>query len=148
VYGDTQTYPFYKNFFAGGLGSVRGYRRNELGPKSTPSPIDIYGSNDPIGGNVLVEAGAELIFPLPFIEDQRSMKSVIFLDAGNVYNSDCQPFSEICADLDFADIRYSVGVSVTWITGFAPMTFSLGYPLNDKPGDETEIFQFELGRTF
>jgi outer membrane protein insertion porin family len=148
VYGDTSTYPFYKNFFAGGLGSVRGYKRNELGPKTTPAVGDVFGENDPIGGNVLVEAGIELIFPLPFVEDQRSIKSAFFVDGGNVYNSDCQDFSTFCDDLDFGDIRYSTGVTVTWITGFAPMTFSLGYPLNDQDGDDTEIFQFELGRTF
>ena len=95
----------------------------------------------------LVEGSAEILFPLPFVEDRRSIKSAFFIDAGNVYNSDCQPFSISCEDLDFAELRYSAGVSVTWITGFAPISFSLGVPLNDKPGDDTEVFQFELGKT-
>lgn len=148
TYGDTQTFPFYKHFFAGGLGSVRGYERNSLGPQSTPSVNDPFGEIDPIGGNVLVEASAEIIFPLPFVEDQRSLKSAFFFDMGNVYNSDCQSFSIICEDLDFGDLRYAAGISVTWITGFAPITFSLAVPINDKPGDDSETFQFELGRTF
>lgn len=148
TYGNTKTFPFYKNFFAGGLGSVRGFERNSLGPQSTPSLNDPFGAIDPIGGNVLVEASAEIIFPLPFVEDQRSMKSAFFIDMGNVYNSDCQSFSVICEDLDFGDLRYAAGLSVTWITGFAPITFSLAIPINDKAGDDTETFQFELGRTF
>ncbi len=148
TFGSTSTFPFYKNFFAGGLGSVRGFKRNSLGPQSTPSSNDPFRQIDPIGGNVLVEGTAEILFPLPFVEDQRSMKSAFFFDMGNVYNSDCQEFSSICADLDFGDLRYAAGLSVTWITGFAPITFSLSVPINDKPGDDTEAFQFELGRTF
>jgi outer membrane protein insertion porin family len=148
TFGDTETYPFYKNFFAGGLGSVRGFERNSLGPQSTPADSDPFGEIDPIGGNVMVEASAELLFPLPFVEDQRSMRSAFFVDMGNVYNSDCQDFSIICEDLDFGDLRYAAGVTVTWITGFAPITFSLAVPINDKADDEKETFQFELGRTF
>jgi len=148
TFGDTQTFPFYKNFFAGGLGSVRGYERNSLGPQSTPAPRDPYFQIDPIGGNVLVEASAEILFPLPFVEDQRSLRSAFFFDMGNVYNSDCQPFSIICEDLDLGELRYAAGLTVTWITGFAPITFSLAVPINDKDFDETETFQFELGRTF
>jgi outer membrane protein insertion porin family len=148
TYGDTETFPFYKHFFAGGLGSVRGFEKNSLGPESTPSPRDPYGEIDPIGGNLLVEASAELLFPLPFVEDQRSIKSAFFFDMGNVYNTECQSFSVTCEDLDFGDLRYAAGVSVTWITGFAPITFSLAVPINDKDDDDTETFQFELGRTF
>jgi outer membrane protein insertion porin family len=148
TFGNTQTFPFYKNFFAGGLGSVRGYERNSLGPQSTPAFIDPFGEVDPIGGNVLVEGSAEILFPLPFVEDQRSLRSAFFFDVGNVYNSDCQPFSRICEDLDFGDLRYAAGLTITWVTGFAPITFSLAVPINDKDIDDTETFQFELGRTF
>ena len=148
AYGGTETFPFYKHFFAGGMGSVRGYESNSLGPRSTPSPQDQYGDPDPIGGNVLIEMSAEIIFPLPFIEDQSQLKSVLFFDAGNVFNTNCPTVSVVCFDLDEGELRYSAGIAVTWITGFAPISFALSVPLNDKPGDETEAFQFELGRTF
>lgn len=148
AYGGTETFPFYKHFFAGGMGSVRGYESNSLGPRSTPSPQDQYGDPDPIGGNVLIEMSAEIIFPLPFIEDQSQLKSVLFFDAGNVFNTNCPTVSVVCFDLDEGELRYSAGIAVTWITGFAPISFALSVPLNDKPGDEAEAFQFELGRTF
>lgn len=149
AYGDTETFPFYKHYFAGGFGSVRGYERSSLGPRETPSPRDRFAREpDPIGGNVLVTGTAEILFPLPFIEDQRQLKSVFFLDAGNVFNTNCPKISTLCLGLDEGELRYTAGIAVTWITGFAPISFSFGVPLNEKPGDEEESFQFELGRTF
>lgn len=148
AYGGTESFPFYKNFFAGGPGSVRGYESNSLGPRTTPSPLDRFGEPDPIGGNILIEASAEILFPLPFIKDQRQIKSVLFLDAGNVFNNNCLDISVNCLDVSEGELRYTVGFAVTWITGFAPISFALSYPLNEKQGDETETFQFELGRTF
>ena len=148
AYGGTENFPFYKHFFGGGMGSVRGYESNSLGPRSTPSPQDQFNDPDPIGGNVLVELTAEVLFPLPFIEDQSQMKSVLFFDAGNVFNTNCPDVSVYCLDLDKGELRYSAGIAVTWITGFAPISFALAFPLNDKQGDESESFQFELGKTF
>jgi outer membrane protein insertion porin family len=148
AYGKTNTMPFYKHFFAGGMGSVRGFESNSLGPRSTPSPQDRFNDPDPIGGNALVELSAEVLFPLPFIEDQSQMKSVFFFDAGNVFNTNCPDVSVVCLDLDEGELRYSAGIAVTWITGFAPISFALSFPINDKDGDETESFQFELGKTF
>ena len=146
-YGDTETFPFYKNFYAGGFGSVRGYESNSLGPRSTPSPNDEFAEPDPIGGSVLATFNAEIIFPLPFVEDQRQMKSVLFVDGGNVFNSNCLEVSVICTDPQDGELRYTAGFALTWITGFAPLSFSISVPLNQKDGDETESFQFELGKT-
>ena len=146
-FGGTETYPFYKNFYSGGFGSVRGYETNTLGPRSTPSPADPFNDPDPIGGNVSIGFNAEIIFPLPFIEDQRQMKSVFFIDGGNVFNTNCLEISTVCRDIDDGELRYTAGFAMTWITGFAPLTFSLSVPLNEKDGDETESFQFELGKT-
>ena len=148
AYGGTENFPFYKHFFGGGMGSVRGYESNSLGPRSTPSPQDQYNDPDPIGGNILVELSAEVLFPLPFIEDQSQLKSVLFFDAGNVFNTNCPDVSVYCLDLDEGELRYSAGIAVTWITGFAPISFALAFPINDKEGDESESFQFELGKTF
>lgn len=148
AFGGTEVYPFYKHFFAGGLGSVRGYEQNTLGPRSTPAPNDTFSRQDPIGGNVLMEGSAEVLFPLPFVEDQRSLRASLFFDVGNVFNSDCPAVSTRCVDFDLGELRYSTGISLTWITGFAPISLSYSVPLNRRDGDETEVFQFELGRVF
>jgi len=103
---------------------------------------------DPFGGNVLIEGGVELIFPLPFIKDQRQIRSAFFLDAGNVFSTNCRSSQRQCYDVDFGELRYSVGVGATWITGFGPITFSLAKPLNSGDFDEEEVFQFTLGRGF
>ena len=157
-YGDTEALPFYEHFFAGGFGSVRGFESNSLGPRSTPPVVDINGNpipqsffsgdQDPFGGNLLVEGSIELIFPLPFIENTTQFRPVLFVDAGNVFNTDCPDVSTVCDGLDFGLIRYSAGVSVTWITGLGPMTFGLAKAYNVGEFDEEEFFQFELGRTF
>jgi len=105
-------------------------------------------TGDPFGGNILVEGGAELIFPLPFIKDQGSVRTAFFLDMGNVYDSDCGKSQTNCYEVDLNELRYSVGVGLTWITGFGPLTFSYAIPYNDDPLDRTEEFQFSLGRSF
>ena len=148
AYGDTNVFPFYKHFYTGGMGSVRGYENNTLGPRGTPSPLDTYARFDPIGGNVLVEISAEILFPLPFVKDQQQIKSTLFIDAGNVFNTNCASISVVCNGIDDGELRYSAGVAVTWITGFAPLSFALSFPFNEKSGDESEAFQFEIGRTF
>ncbi|MEX2489912.1 MAG: outer membrane protein assembly factor BamA [Pseudomonadales bacterium] len=150
AFGGTETFPFYKHFFAGGFGSVRGFERSSLGPRETPSPRNQFNVRDPdpIGGNVLITGSAEVLFPLPFVEDQRQLKSAFFFDAGNVFNTNCPRVSTQCFDIDEGELRYTAGIAVTWITGFAPISFSIGVPINEKPGDDDESFQFELGRTF
>ena len=89
-----------------------------------------------------------MLFPLPFIKDQRSVRTGVFLDFGNVFDTNCNATQVVCSDLDFGELRYSVGFGVTWITGFGPITFSLAKPLNDERSDKTEIFQFSLGQGF
>lgn len=157
-YGGTTALPFFEHFFSGGFGSVRGFESNTLGPRSTDPLIDIDGDGvpdnifrrdpPPFGGNLLVEASAELIFPLPFIENTGQFRPVLFVDAGNVFNTNCPDVSAICSDFDLNEMRYSVGVAVTWLTGLGPMTFGLSKPFNAGAFDESETFQFELGRTF
>jgi outer membrane protein insertion porin family len=102
----------------------------------------------PFGGNVLVEAGVELIFPLPFIKDQRQIRSAFFVDAGNVFSTNCRSTQRQCFDVDLNELRYSVGIGATWITGFGPITFSVAQPLNSGDFDQEEVFQFTLGRGF
>ena len=159
AYGKNDVLPFYEHFFAGGFGSIRGYERNTLGPQSTPTLVDDGQGNltDPFptrrnrnsfGGNLLVEASLELIFPLPVIEDQRQMRAAFFFDGGNVFNTNCPDISIICSDFDTDEVRYAAGVGITWLTGLGPMTFAYSKPFNDQDRDDTEGFQFELGATF
>jgi outer membrane protein insertion porin family len=157
-YGDTDQLPFYEHFFAGGFGSIRGFESSTLGPRTTPPTEDIDGNpiapgvfdpdGDPYGGNLLLEAGAELIFPLPFVEDQRQFRPVIFVDAGNVFQTDCYEFSTNCFDVEADQVKYSVGLGFTWLAPLGPMTFSYAKVFNTNDVDEDEAFQFELGRTF
>ncbi|MCX4025446.1 outer membrane protein assembly factor BamA [Endozoicomonas sp. SM1973] len=144
-FGGTSELPFYENYYAGGFGSVRGFKNNTLGPRAVRKDNN---DDDPIGGNILVEGTAEVIFPMPFIKDQRSVRSAVFLDAGNVFDSDCGDDEKNCSNADFGELRYSLGFGVTWITGLGPLTFSLAKGLNADSSDETEVFQFALGQSF
>lgn len=140
--------PFYKHYFAGGYGSVRGYRNNTLGPRS-----DFEGANnaliseqdkEPIGGNALIQGGLELVLPLPFKGDwTRQIRPVAFIEGGQVFDTTRSDF-EIKAD----DFRISTGVGFTWITVIGPLSLSYAYTLNDKPTDERKSVQFEIGRLF
>src|SRR5690554_547829 len=140
-YGDRTQMPFFEHFYSGGYGSVRGYRANSLGNRAERAEGD-FSTPDPFGGNLLTEAGLELIFPTPFAGDTRSMRTSFFLDAGQVFDTD-RGF-----DPELGEVRASAGVSFQWITAVGPLAFSLAKPLNDKPGDDTQVFQFSLGQTF
>ncbi len=151
--GGTDNLPFYENFYSGGLGSVRGFRSNTLGQPTTPRPGSRDDDDDTLGGNVLVEGSAELIFPTPFIDDQRQVQTSFFIDAGNTYLTDCYPVgdnvtSACSSGVDLSDLRYSAGLGLSWLTPVGPLTFSVARPLNEKDGDETQFFQFSLGQTF
>ncbi|MEH6528826.1 MAG: BamA/TamA family outer membrane protein, partial [Porticoccus sp.] len=147
-FGDTTRMPFFKNFYAGGFGSVRGFEKNTLGPRDRPAEIDNQ-DPDPFGGNVLIEGSAEVLFPLPFIRDQRSIQSSVFVDVGQVFDTDCgDKDDDLCQEPDVGELRYSVGIGGTWNSTFGPLTFSLAKPLNAGEFDEEEVFQFSMGQTF
>ncbi|MGH1461686.1 MAG: outer membrane protein assembly factor BamA [Neptuniibacter sp.] len=134
-------YPFYKHFFAGGLKTVRGYQQNTLGPRDS--------LDDPFGGDVLITGGAEFIFPVPFVKDKSSWRTLLYVDAGNVFDSSCSSVSTNCEDgVKLDELRFSAGFGLSWLTPIGPLSIALSVPLNDKEGDETEVFQFALGQTF
>ncbi len=131
-YGSTGDLPFFENFFAGGLRSVRGYEANTLGPR--------YSNDEPRGGVFKTTASAQLIFPVPFMEKSENIRVAAFFDAGNV-------FADV-GDFDFGELRYSVGVSGLWLSPLGPIVLSLAAPLNDQSGDDTQFFQFSFGVPF
>jgi len=150
-FGATSRLPFFKNFYGGGFGSVRGFKRNTLGPKESLNPVLAalgFDDPDPFGGNVKIEGGAEVIFPVPFLKDKRSTQMAVFFDAGNIFDTDCSATQVNCFSPDLGEMRYSVGVGGTWLSGFGPITVSVGTALNDSADDETEFFQFSLGQGF
>ncbi len=154
-FGQTGDVPFYEHYYAGGIGSVRGFRDSSLGPRSTPAEFDPDRDQLPFGGNVKITGGAELIFPVPFVPDQRSLRTVLFLDAGNVFDTECTRTELLngrrnpgCGSVDVGQVRYSAGVGLSWLTALGPLGFSLGRALNDESGDDTQFFQFTLGQTF
>ena len=154
-YGSTSELPFYENYYAGGFNSVRGFEDSSLGPRSTPSSGTRPGTQRdpdqdplPFGGNVLVQGGVELLFPLPFVKDQRSLRTALFWDVGNVFDTSCGSTQTNCTGIDAGELASSVGVGLTWITALGPLSFSLAMPVV-KPADaDTQVFQFSLGQTF
>lgn len=156
-YGSTRVLPFYENYYAGGYNSVRGFKDGSLGPRSTPSrryynsqyDDDWDDDDDPFGGNILITGGVELIVPTPFVTDQRSIRTSLFWDVGNVFSNNC-PLSSTryCNGPSLGDLASSVGVGVTWVTAFGPLSFSLAAPIKKPDGADTQIFQFSLGQTF
>jgi outer membrane protein insertion porin family len=133
-YGKTDELPFYKNFYAGGSSSVRGYRSRSLGPKDTLPP------NDATGGSTRVLGNTEILFPFPGARENKSLRLSVFVDAGMVY----APSERI----DLGELRYSTGLAVNWFSPIFPISLSLARPINPKEGDSLDRLQFTLGLTF
>ena len=107
-------------------------------PYYNPYANSEYNKRVSIGGNIKVEGSLQLIFKLPFIEDQRSMRSAFFFDFGNVFSDNCKEYQFNCYKPSIDDLRYSYGVGVTWITGFGPMSFAISKPTNAGQYEETK----------
>jgi len=124
--------PFFKNFYAGGPGSVRGYDSNSLGPRDSTDAV--------LGGPRRVLAGAEVLAPFPGMGNERSVRLSGFIDGGAIYGPGDLPGS--------AGMRYSAGVALTWISPVGPLKFSYAVPINKQPQDKLQKFQFTLGSVF
>lgn len=148
TYGDTQTAPPYQHFYAGGMRSVRGFKQNYLGPKAVYNAG--YGPSRPrpIGGPYSLSGGFDLIVPLDFVPDPRSVRASVFIDYGNVFSEGCRSYEVNCYEFDLSEIRYSVGLGFTWVTALGPLSFAIASVFNDSPEDRTESFQFEIGTQF
>lgn len=101
------------------------------------------------GGNILITGGAELLFPLPFVKDQRQLRTVLFWDVGSTFDTDCPTKTTTnCDGIKTDNLASSVGVGLTWITALGPLSFSLATPIKKPDNAETQVFQFSLGQTF
>lgn len=137
TYGGVSQYyngvPPFLNYYAGGIQSVRGFQDYSLGP------VDSNGN--PMGGTFLTAGGLELITPIPFLAKQSdTLRMSLFWDVGNVFSS----YNNFSA----ADLRQSVGVGLNWRSPVGPLVLSVARPLNNKPGDLTQVFQFTVGTSF
>lgn len=146
-YGDSwggKEYPFFKNFYAGGIGSVRGYENSSLGPKDN----SYGGEGDSAGGNASLNFSVEMLMPLPGAD--RTLRWFTFVDGGWVWGDSYGENGRVedKMGISLSDLRYSVGVGVAWISPLGPLKFSIAAPINDKPGDKTERFQFQIGTGF
>ncbi|HZW22595.1 outer membrane protein assembly factor BamA [Noviherbaspirillum sp.] len=125
-------YPIFKNFYAGGIGSVRGYEGSSLGPRAL--------NDDPLGGASRIIANAELQFPFPGSGNDRTLRWFTFFDAGNVFAEGER--------MRVSELRYAVGAGISWVSPIGPLKLSYGVPVNSKPGDRKQNFQFQLGTGF
>jgi outer membrane protein insertion porin family len=130
--------PFFKNFYAGGNSSVRGFKTGTLGPKDA--------NGDALGGDKRVVGNAEVFFPLPGLKDDQSLRMSAFVDAGATFGPDDK--DNLYKTFAFGDLRYSAGIAVLWVSPLGPLKFSLAQPLSKKTGDKSEMFQFTLGNVF
>ena len=132
-----QAYPWFKNFYVGGLGSVRGYQQSTLGSFS----------KDTNTGNILYEGGAkkvvfnaELVGPFPGAGNDKTLRMFGFVDAGYAF-----AYNE---NVDLNKLRSSYGVGLSWISPMGPLRFSYGIPINARPDDKIQKLQFQIGTAF
>ena len=143
--------PCYEfNYSEGTCPNLIDYDGDEIPDKPYYNPYanSEYNKRVSIGGNVKVEGSLQLIFRLPFIEDQRSMRSAFFFDFGNVFSDNCKEYQFNCYKPSIDDLRYSYGVGITFVTGFGPMSFAISKPTNAGQYEETKQFQFTVGNVF
>jgi outer membrane protein insertion porin family len=125
-------YPIFKNFYGGGLGSVRGFEQNSLGP------VDVTGAY--IGGNRKLNINGELYLPVPGTGNDRTLRLFTYVDMGNVWGEDDK--------LTLDSLRASAGVGLTWVSPVGPLKLSYGSPIRKKPGDRIQRLQFQIGTAF
>jgi outer membrane protein insertion porin family len=129
--------PFFKNFYAGGVGSVRGFEANSLGPR-VANPAT--GGTEYLGGSQKLVVNTEILFPMPGSKNDKSIRGALFLDAGLIRDD--------LSSKDDGALRVSAGAALSWTSPVGPLRFSLGYPLKKKEGDKLQRFQFQVGTSF
>jgi outer membrane protein insertion porin family len=142
---DGQEMPFFRNYYAGGIGSVRGFDSGTLGPKVLNSTT---GDIMAIGGDKRLVGNAELLFPFPGAGNDKSLRMSVFLDAGAVWGPNGTATYGDYKDFSLDDLRYSAGLAVTWLSPMGPIKLSVAKPLKSQEYDEEQSFQFQMGQIF
>lgn len=127
--------PLFQRLFAGGANSVRGYERRALGPKTDPERFGIEGDPEPIGGNGLFETSLELRFPI-----RGNFRGVAFVDAGNVWST--------AREISMADLEYSPGAGIRYVTPIGPIRLDVARRLSDEPRLPRWVFHISIGNAF
>ena len=125
-------FPVFKNFYSGGLGSVRGFDQGTLGPR------DVTGAS--LGGPKKLTFNTELIAPFPGAGNDRTLRVFTFLDVGNVYGDGQK--------MRLSDMRASVGVGLSWISPLGPLRLAYAKPVRKFAGDRIQELQFQIGTSF
>ena len=137
-------FPFFKNFYIGGVNSLRGYRTSSVGPVCRVGDAACGASSQTnnmfLGGTKQLLGNIELFMPLPFVKNNNQFRLSAFIDAGNVY--------EESESMRLSSLRYSAGLGVMWISPFGPLKIVVAQPFNEKSTDRTEVFQFQMGQQF
>ncbi len=138
-----EDYPFFKNFFMGGVRTVRGYRTSSIGPKYFNSASNRWFTT---GGTTSVNLSAELYFPIPGVKDNQAFRLSTFIDAGGVFSDN----ESLTASDQYqkGEMRYSYGLGVMWNSPFGPLQLSVAEPINDDSTDRVQRFQFGMGSSF
>ena len=129
---DNRPFPVFKNFYSGGLGSVRGFEQGTLGPR------DVTGSS--IGGPKKITLNAEIITPFPGAGNDRTLRMFGFADVGNVWGEN--------EKVDFGNMRASVGIGISWISPVGPFRLAAAFPVRKVAGDRIQKLQFQVGTSF
>ncbi|MCP4325641.1 MAG: outer membrane protein assembly factor BamA [Psychromonas sp.] len=164
--GNDQLLPFFENYYVGGYRTLRGFSNNTVGPRAMYTGSDRGNSammltESAVGGNAKYTMSAEVIFPVPFLDEAytRQVRSSIFVDAGEVWDTEFNydQYSDMDCSINcdyFGDyskpgrMRISLGTQVTWHSPMGPLVFALAIPLKKYEGDRTEKFSFNIGDTF
>ena len=139
-------YPFFKNFYAGGVSSVRGYDTSSLGPRDTQTVSGVT-SDYSLGGTRRVVANAELLFPVPYLTNNKQFRLSAFVDAGSIWGGNGGSAPDSCSGASDC-MRFSTGAGISWQSPFGPIKLVYAVPLNDQPGDKTQSIQFQFGTGF
>ncbi|MFW8564685.1 outer membrane protein assembly factor BamA [Orrella sp. 11846] len=137
--GSDTPYPVIKNVYAGGIGTVRGYTGNSVGPKDIRTGTFLGGSKRVVGS-------VQFYFPFPGTQKDRSLRMFVFADAGQVFGYNGA--GDINPNLSFGDLRYSAGIGLAWLSPMGPLQLVYAKALRKREGDNPQVFQFQVGTGF